>query len=106
MAWIRDLLLQHRNNGGIVLLSSHLLRDAQDMCDDLVVLAHGEVQWTGPLTEFGGQRDVTTDFGSERWEEIVRVLDADAEHVPGNLIRVQAAPAASAPPPPSRLPLN
>lgn len=92
MAWMRDLLVNHRSNGGTVLLSSHLLRDAEDICDDLVVLAHGEVQFAGPLAEFGGDVEVTTEFVSDRWEEIVNTLAVDAKRLQGELVRVPVEP--------------
>ncbi len=92
MAWMRDLLVAHRSNGGTVLLSSHLLRDAEDICDDLVVLAHGEVQFAGPLAEFGVEAEVISEFASDRWEEIVKVLAVDAESLDGGLVRVPVEP--------------
>ena len=81
MKWMRELLCQHRDNGGTVLLSSHLLRDAEDICDDLVVLAHGEVQWAGPLNQFGGGMEISTEFISNKSKDIIDVLGISLEHV-------------------------
>ncbi|APT93591.1 hypothetical protein CPHO_01440 [Corynebacterium phocae] len=92
MAWMRELLVKHRDNGGTVLLSSHLLRDAEDICDDLVVLAHGEVMWEGPLADFGGEVEICTEFASDRWAEIVQELGVEAESLPGDVVSVPVEP--------------
>lgn len=92
MSWMRDLLIRHRGNGGTVLLSSHLLRDAEDICDDLVVLAHGEVRFAGPLTEFGGNAEITTEFASDAWREIVKTLAVDIKRIHDNIVEVPVEP--------------
>lgn len=92
MAWMRDLLVNHRDSGGTVLLSSHLLRDAEDICDYLVVLAQGEVQFSGPISEFGTSVEIITEFASDRWEDIVRLLDVQFEKKSGNIVSVPVEP--------------
>lgn len=49
--WLRDFLRDFRDRGNSVLLSSHLLRDLQDLADDLVVIGRGEMITSQPLGE-------------------------------------------------------
>jgi ABC-2 type transport system ATP-binding protein len=41
--WMRDLLRGYADQGGTVLLSSHLLHEIEVIADDLVVIGHGRV---------------------------------------------------------------
>jgi len=43
MRWMRDLLRDHADRGGTVLLSSHLLHEIEVLADDLVVISKGRV---------------------------------------------------------------
>ena len=47
--WIRGLLSAHANDGGTVLLSSHLMSEVAEIADDLVVIAGGSVVAAGPV---------------------------------------------------------
>lgn len=47
--WIRRLLRSHADDGGTVLLSSHLMAEVAELADDLVVIAAGRVVAAGPL---------------------------------------------------------
>lgn len=47
--WIRGLLRGHANDGGTVLLSSHLMSEVAEIADDLVVIAGGRVVAAGPV---------------------------------------------------------
>jgi ABC-2 type transport system ATP-binding protein len=51
IAWMRRLLRDFADQGGTVLLSSHLLNEVQATVDHLVVISHGAVVAAGPLTE-------------------------------------------------------
>lgn len=44
---IKDLIMQLRDQGKTVLLSSHLLADVQDVCDRIAILHHGELKELG-----------------------------------------------------------
>ncbi|WP_033341382.1 ATP-binding cassette domain-containing protein [Catenuloplanes japonicus] len=52
IAWMRGLLRKHADNGGTVLISSHLLAELAQLVDDVVVIAAGKVVSNGPLAEF------------------------------------------------------
>ncbi len=48
---IKDLILQLKEKGKTVLLSSHLLADVEDVCDDVCVLYGGRKRAEGPTQE-------------------------------------------------------
>ncbi|HXX90085.1 MAG TPA: ATP-binding cassette domain-containing protein [Acidimicrobiales bacterium] len=51
IAWIRGFLRWYASLGRVVLVSSHLLAEASQTVDDLIVLAAGRVVGRGPLQE-------------------------------------------------------
>lgn len=50
--WLRDLLTDLRERGRTVLMASHLLREIEDLVDDLVVIDQGRIVSTGSVREF------------------------------------------------------
>jgi ABC-2 type transport system ATP-binding protein len=50
--WLKDLLRHFRDQGRTVLISSHLLAELEDLVDDLVVIAHGQIIGSGSATAF------------------------------------------------------
>ncbi len=67
IAWMRTLLRDFADQGGVVLLSSHLLSEVQATVDHLVVISGGGVVARGPL-------DVL--LATSNW--LVRAIDPDA----------------------------
>jgi len=49
--WMRDLLRGFADQGGTVLLSSHLLHEIEVIADDLVVIGHGRIVAQGTKAE-------------------------------------------------------
>lgn len=49
--WMRGLLRNHAENGGTVLLSSHLLHEIEVIADDLIVIGHGRIVSQGSKNE-------------------------------------------------------
>jgi ABC-2 type transport system ATP-binding protein len=49
--WMRDLLRGYANDGGTVLLSSHLLHEIEVIADDLVVIGNGRIVAQGTKQE-------------------------------------------------------
>jgi len=49
--WMRDLLRGYANEGGTVLLSSHLLHEIEVIADDLVLIGDGRIVAQGTKTE-------------------------------------------------------
>jgi len=70
--WMRGLLRSHADNGGTVLLSSHLMSEVTEIADDLAVISHGRIVATGPVSE------VTAGHGS--LENAFFALTGTTEH--------------------------
>jgi ABC-2 type transport system ATP-binding protein len=49
--WMRDLLRDYANDGGTVLLSSHLLHEVEIIADDIVMIGRGRIVAQGSKTE-------------------------------------------------------
>lgn len=49
--WIRRLLRQEADSGKTVLLSSHLLREVEDVADDVVIIDRGQVVLRGKMAD-------------------------------------------------------
>jgi ABC-2 type transport system ATP-binding protein len=49
--WMRDLLRDYADDGGTVLLSSHLLHEIEIVADDIVMIGHGHIVSQGSMTE-------------------------------------------------------
>jgi len=49
--WMRDLLRDHADRGGTVLLSSHLLHEVEVIADDIVMIGNGRIVSQGTKTE-------------------------------------------------------
>jgi ABC-2 type transport system ATP-binding protein len=65
--WMRDLLRGFADNGGTVLLSSHLLHEIEVIADDLVVIGNGRIVASGTKAELlasAGTFAATPDAGT------------------------------------------
>src|SRR6059058_4896994 len=49
--WMKDLIIDLRNQGKTVLMCSHRLEDVQDICDRIAILYDGELQEFGRVAE-------------------------------------------------------
>lgn len=49
--WMRGLLRDFADQGGTVLLSSHLLHEVEQVADDLVMIGHGRIVAQGRMTD-------------------------------------------------------
>ncbi|WP_069388204.1 ABC transporter ATP-binding protein [Cellulosimicrobium cellulans] len=58
MRWLRDLLRGFADDGGAVLLASHVLAEVRQVADDLVVVGQGRVVAAGPLDELVADRSL------------------------------------------------
>jgi ABC-2 type transport system ATP-binding protein len=47
--WMKDLILELRNQGKTVIMCSHRLEDVQDVCDRIAILNEGELQSYGEV---------------------------------------------------------
>src|SRR5215210_7343779 len=55
---VRDIVLSLRERGVAVLLNSHLIGEVERVCDHVVILDHGQVAASGPLSELLGRREL------------------------------------------------
>ncbi|PID98521.1 MAG: ABC transporter [Actinomycetales bacterium] len=51
IAWMRGLLRNFADNGGTVLLSSHLLHEVEQIADQLVLINNGQIKTAGPKAQ-------------------------------------------------------
>ncbi|MFC8921073.1 ABC transporter ATP-binding protein [Cellulosimicrobium sp. NPDC057127] len=58
MRWLRDLLRGFADDGGAVLLASHVLSEVRQVADDLVVIGQGRVVAAGPLDDLVRDRSL------------------------------------------------
>jgi ABC-2 type transport system ATP-binding protein len=70
--WMRDLLRDFADEGGTVLLSSHLLHEVQVIADDIVMIGHGRIVSQGPKAEL--LRTAGTIVRARDTEALERVL--------------------------------
>ena len=74
--WMRDLLRQLAGEGRTVLVSSHLLAEAAQTVDDVVVINRGRLAAQGPVAELelsrrtGSLEDLFFDLTSDRTPEV------------------------------------
>ncbi len=55
---MKDLLLRLKSQGKTILLSSHLLKDVQDVCDRVAILNAGRLQVLGAVSDLLAVKDV------------------------------------------------
>jgi ABC-2 type transport system ATP-binding protein len=51
VAWLRGLLRQLASEGRTVLVSSHLLAEVAQTADQVIVIDHGRLSWSGPVSQ-------------------------------------------------------
>ena len=59
---IKDIILDEKLKGTTIFFSSHLLGDMDELCDDLVVINQGELQYQGELKNFAKEQGVEKSF--------------------------------------------
>jgi ABC-2 type transport system ATP-binding protein len=77
--WMRDLLRGFADQGGTVLLSSHLLHEIEVVADDLVVIGQGRIVAQGTKAELLASAGTLVRSGNV--EELRRALTANGIHV-------------------------
>jgi ABC-2 type transport system ATP-binding protein len=71
--WMRDLLRAFADNGGTVLLSSHLLHEVQVIADDIVMIGQGRIVSEGSKAELlKGAGTVVRSRDTETLERVMR----------------------------------
>lgn len=65
---VRDLILSLRAQGKTVMFSSHILQDAELICDRVAILNHGNLSAIGHMSELLSQK-------THQWEVVVKGID-------------------------------
>ncbi|GAB77693.1 ABC-2 type transport system ATP-binding protein [Austwickia chelonae] len=99
--WMRDLLRNFADQGGAVLLSSHLLKEVEHVADDIVMIGKGKIVAQGSKAELLAAKDgkhsvqvqaVDTE-GTVALDAALRAQGIDIIAVEGELLTVGAASA-------------
>ena len=70
---LREIIQGFKHEGRCVLFSSHVMQEVANLCDDVVIIGQGRVQFQGTLER------LKTDTGQEDLEEaFIRVIGAEA----------------------------
>jgi ABC-2 type transport system ATP-binding protein len=70
--WMRDLMRSFADAGGAVLMSSHLLAEAQHSVDHVIIIDHGRVVADTPIGDL-------VQSGTDLEEAYLRLVTADSE---------------------------
>src|SRR5437879_9560001 len=60
MAEVRDVIKALKGEGRTIFMSSHLLGEVQEVCDDVALLNHGELLIHGSVRELSRGADTST----------------------------------------------
>ena len=85
-AEIRDLILQLKERGMTVLLSSHLLGQVQEICDRVGILADGELVREGPLADLLGVERQTQFIVEDAPENLINEIEAIAARAGARIV--------------------
>ena len=70
---LREIILRLKREGRCVLFSSHVMQEVANLCDDVIIIGQGRVQFTGTLDS------LKTQTGQEDLEEaFIQVIGAEA----------------------------
>jgi ABC-2 type transport system ATP-binding protein len=71
---VRALIAELAADGVTVFLSSHLLREVEQLCTDVGVMSAGRLVWQGPLADLRAQQEPTVRVETDRCADAVRIL--------------------------------
>ncbi|MCX7800665.1 MAG: ABC transporter ATP-binding protein [Fimbriimonadales bacterium] len=85
---IRDLILQFRDEGRTVFISSHELSEVERICDRVAIINRGKIVRQGKLSELlhGGRFEVIAENLDRSFEDTVKIPDAIVSYANGRLI--------------------
>ena len=93
--WMRDLLRDFANDGGTVLLSSHLLHEIEVVADDIVMIGKGRIVAQGTKAELlQGSGSVVGARSTEALTRALTASGASVSPVESGALRVDADPEA------------
>ena len=76
---LRDLLRERAAHGGTVFVSSHLLGEVEHLVDDVVVIDHGRLVTSGPLTELRHETALVRSPDTNRLADALRRAGASVD---------------------------
>ena len=60
---IREVLKKEKNNGKAIMYSTHILEEVEELAQEVIVIAHGEIRFKGSINEFRSiDNDIETAF--------------------------------------------
>jgi len=85
---IRDLILQFRDEGRTVFISSHELSEVERICDRVAIINKGKIERQGSLEDLlrGGRIEIIADGLTQQFADSVRNSDAIVSFHNGRLI--------------------
>jgi ABC-2 type transport system ATP-binding protein len=91
--WIRDLLRTFADEGGTVLLSSHLLHEVQVIADDIVMIGHGRIVSEGSKAELlKGAGTIVAARDTDTLEQALRHSGLVTTRTPAGALHTDAEP--------------
>ncbi|HWL08948.1 MAG TPA: ABC transporter ATP-binding protein [Planctomicrobium sp.] len=72
---MKDMIINLRNQGKTVVMSSHLLADVQDVCDRIAILYRGELKVIGSVQELLESREETQLLTSELSPDVIKEVE-------------------------------
>jgi ABC-2 type transport system ATP-binding protein len=93
--WMRDLLRGYANEGGTVLLSSHLLNEIERVADEIIVIGHGKIVAQGTKDELlAGAGTYTRSTDDDALLGALAEASIVAQRTPTGGLQVEAEPIA------------
>jgi ABC-2 type transport system ATP-binding protein len=93
--WMRDLLRGYANEGGTVLLSSHLLNEIERVADEIIVIGHGKIVAQGTKDELlAGAGTYTRSTDDDALMAALAEASIVAQRTPTGGLQVEAEPIA------------
>jgi len=93
--WMRDLLRGYANEGGTVLLSSHLLNEIERVADEIIVIGHGKIVAQGTKDELlAGAGTYTRSTDDDALMAALAEASIVAQRTPTCGLQVEAEPIA------------
>ena len=90
IAWLRGFLRHLADNGGTVLLSSHVLSEVQQTVDDVIIISKGELKKQCSLEELVASTHAIVNVKSPNIDFLVTALEKDSRFSATKLTRANS----------------
>jgi ABC-2 type transport system ATP-binding protein len=85
---IKDIIVEFRKNGGTVFFSSHIIADVEEICEKVIFLKHGKVQFNDRLSDIL-QKYHTNDFLIHFYTHEKNILDLPCSEIQPNYFQLK-----------------